>query len=526
MEGETEGSIATQLRLFHDRVLPPLEENILCGNSLIDLDYYDSELDFGEERKIKPFSWQKSFPEAFAQGGFDCVIGNPPYVRMQTISKAQTDYFKRHFGSAVYGNYDLYVLFIELSLKIINPSGLTGMILPHKFFQAEYGQAIRSFIETGNHLLRINDFTTNQVFTNATTYTCLLFLSKSFNNSFDYQRIELGNQLPQSLFTTKTTKILSHKLQGKWNLKANGKEAIFEKLHRNKTTLKEISRKIFKGSSTGNDHVYLVKLISRKAKHSQVYSPALDENIKIENNLLKPYIYGSDVRKFYINPSDVHLIFPYRVDEAASLIDHEEMMSTYPLTMNYFMRVKKLLSRRKLDFTGIDFYKYSAGRSLVEYNQKKILIPDLLVESRIGLDTHGEYFHGPAIHSVILNEQYKNLHTNYIVALLASKLFWFFISMTSTALRGNAYRLTPEYINSFPIKLIDPKNKSEIQQQATIIKTVDQLLRLNQEFQAATLPNQKKQIQSKIGYYEDRINAVVYELYGLTEEDIKIIEAK
>ena len=80
MEGETNESIEAQLKLFHDRVLPDLDSNIISGNSLIDLDYYDNELDFGEERKIKPFSWHKAFPDVFKQGGFDCVIGNPPYV--------------------------------------------------------------------------------------------------------------------------------------------------------------------------------------------------------------------------------------------------------------------------------------------------------------------------------------------------------------------------------------------------------------------------------------------------------------
>jgi adenine-specific DNA-methyltransferase len=81
LEGETKESIEAQSQLFHDRILPDLDGNIKSGNSLIELDYYNNEMDFSEERKIKPFSWQKAFLEVFKQGGFDCVIGNPPYLK-------------------------------------------------------------------------------------------------------------------------------------------------------------------------------------------------------------------------------------------------------------------------------------------------------------------------------------------------------------------------------------------------------------------------------------------------------------
>ena len=88
MEGETEATIATQLKLFNERILPTLDDNIKSGNSLIDTDFYDGQLDFEPqaEKKIKPFNWQKAFPEVFKNGGFDAVIGNPPYVLTRTFN--------------------------------------------------------------------------------------------------------------------------------------------------------------------------------------------------------------------------------------------------------------------------------------------------------------------------------------------------------------------------------------------------------------------------------------------------------
>ena len=85
MEGETQASIQQQFSLWNERVLPSLDDNIRCGNSLVDLDFYDNEFDFGWERKVKPFSWEKAFPEVFTKGGFDAVIGNPPYVRQELL---------------------------------------------------------------------------------------------------------------------------------------------------------------------------------------------------------------------------------------------------------------------------------------------------------------------------------------------------------------------------------------------------------------------------------------------------------
>jgi hypothetical protein len=116
MEGETEASIKQQISLFHERVLPDLDNNIKSGNSLIDTDFYDSEIDLGYERKIKPFSWKKGFTEVFKQGGFDVVIGNPPYVRQELIDNKQKDYFAKKYK--VYnGLADLYTFFLKRELS-------------------------------------------------------------------------------------------------------------------------------------------------------------------------------------------------------------------------------------------------------------------------------------------------------------------------------------------------------------------------------------------------------------------------
>jgi adenine-specific DNA-methyltransferase len=507
--------------------LPSLEDNIKCGNSLIGTDFYAQptlELTDDDRIKVNCFDWEKEFVSIFEAGGFDVVVGNPPYVRMQTINKNLTDYFKKHYKGAGYGNYDLYILFIEQSLKLLVADGLYGMILPHKFFHAEYGEGIRRIIAEGRNVVKINNFTTNQIFDKATTYTCLLFLSKNANDEFYYQEIKMGKSTNASLSSQTFETITASKLTGKWNFNCSEKEKIFDKIKENTISLDCISRKIFKGSSTGNDDVYIVQLVSRHKKHSVVYSTILNENIKIENELLKPFIYGQDVRRFYINNTTSFIIFPYILGEKATIINLNVLKSDYPYTYAYFTQVRKILTKRKLEFSSGDYFKYSAGRSLLEYNQQKILIPDMLVESRFGIDVNGEFYHGPAIHSFLINKQYDFIHYNYILALLSSKVFWFFISHTSTALRGNAYRLTPEYINSFPVKIIDKNNKPKTQAYNNLISLVDKMLELKQK--EAAEPNQqlKTMILRQIEGVDKAIDTAVYALYNLTEDEIKVVE--
>jgi type I restriction-modification system DNA methylase subunit len=245
-------------------ILPGLDGNIKCGNSLVAPDFFEGQLTLNNDdlKQINAFDWQAEFPAVFKDGGFDAVVGNPPYVRIQTIEKNSTDYFKQTYKSAEHGNYDLYILFIEQALNLLKKNALYGMILPNKFFTAEYGNAIRNIISDGQHLFQINDFTTNQVFNNATTYTCLLFLTKHPNEQVLYQKIGRNSIIPESLLINQFSRIEPRKLINKWIFTNDSKSELLKKLNSNASSLGEISRKIFKGSSTGNDDVYLLSLVN------------------------------------------------------------------------------------------------------------------------------------------------------------------------------------------------------------------------------------------------------------------------
>jgi type I restriction-modification system DNA methylase subunit len=188
LEGENQDSLTRQLKIWRERALPDLGNNIKCGNSLIGPDFYQNQqmklLDDEDRYRINVFDWNSEFPAIFpspsgrgtkgeGNGGFDAVIGNPPYVRIQGFPRNQIEYLTTKYRSAK-RNCDLYVSFIEKGFNLLNQHGRLGKIVPNKFFKTDYGENLRELLSERKAVSEIVDFGANQVF-DATTYTCLLF---------------------------------------------------------------------------------------------------------------------------------------------------------------------------------------------------------------------------------------------------------------------------------------------------------------------------------------------------------------
>lgn len=191
LEEESQETINAQLKFFHERALPDLGNNIKCGNSLIGTDFYEGQqmglLDEEEALRINAFDWDGpgGFPEIMKGGGFDAVIGNPPYVRIQTMSRNEIPYFNSCYVTAT-GNYDIYCIFVERGLHLLKSQGLMSFIMPHRFFKAAYGDGLRSLISKNHRLIETVDFDGFMVFENASINTCILILGENKAHRFTY----------------------------------------------------------------------------------------------------------------------------------------------------------------------------------------------------------------------------------------------------------------------------------------------------------------------------------------------------
>ncbi len=565
LENESREGMEQQLKMFKERALPNIDGNIKCGNSLIGPDFYQGQMDlsptlpsfsrrsqrgatikayFGEGgrggskgevsnedgAKINPFDWEREFPEIMKNGGFDAVIGNPPYVRIQNLNEyapEQVKCFNAKYNNIVSENYDIYVLFIYKGHTLLKTNGRLGYIAPHKFFQSQMGRKLREYLYNKKAINEIVDFTTNQIFENATTYTCLMFLNKGGQDVFRYKKYKLNENidyLRNIEYEKYNVNILNNDF---WTFSNKEGQTILHKIKNIGNSFTDITEKIFKGLSTGNDNLYLIEPTKTTKTTITFFSCVKNENVEIEKEIVVPFLYGEDIRRYQIDFKGRYLFYPYSLENGKiQLIPHEVLKSKYPLAYDYICSIKEPLMRRKISTTNADYYKYSAARSLKEYKRSKILIPDMLVANRIAYDQNGEYYHGPAMHSVVFNDKIKGQNHLLYLGILNSKLFWFYISNTSTALRGNAYRLTPEFINTFCFPAIDLNKPKDKDRHYKIVSLVEQMLNNNKQLPLAKNPNEKETLSRQIAATDKQIDKLVYELYGLTEEEIKVVEGE
>ena len=302
LEGETDHSLSLGLLPFGDRALPNLADNIKCGNSLIGPDYFTGKLiaDPEEMKRVNAFDWKQAFPDAMKAGGFDCVIGNPPYIRIQRMKEwapLEVEIYEELFNASKTGNYDIYVVFIEQGLRLLNPKGQLGFICPHKFFNSQYGKPVRAIIATGKHLSHVAHFVAQQVFEGSTTYTCLLFLSKPPVSECLFAKVD-------DLIAWRTTGAAIEGLVkagevtvDEWNFSVGPGAGLFAKLSAMPHRLGDVAD-VFVGLQTSADDVYIMNFVSETEQSYHLKSKALAQELAFEKNLLYPVVSGTDISRY------------------------------------------------------------------------------------------------------------------------------------------------------------------------------------------------------------------------------------
>ena len=522
-----------QLSLGLERVLPDLGDNIKCGNSLIGWDYFEGQLipDEKDLERVNPFDWQRNFPQVFARGGFDAVIGNPPYIRIQAMKEwapNEVEFYKKKYISASKGNYDIYVIFIERGLGLINKSGQLGFILPHKFFTAQYGKPIRDLIIQEKKLSKIVHFGDYQVFSNATTYTCLLFLTSNENTDFMYHKVnnlELWNKEGES----ESEKVnLNDYLQSEWNFIIGKNSNINSKLNLFSHKLGDISQ-LFVGLQTDADDVFILEQVRQEGKMVLCYSKATGKEHWFEDDHLKHFLKGSrNIRRYYFSDVNKRLIFPYETKNGKSiLINVNEYKENYPLTWEYLLVNRLILSKRNKGNMGTSWYGYVYKKNHTKFELPKLLVPSIANGSCFAEDLAGNFYFvgsgggGGGGYGVIMNQDLL-LSPYYLLGILNSSLISFYIKNNSTPFRGGYFALNRQYIEKIPIQLLKLNNSQDSEQHDRMVALVERMLELHKR--DPQTPQEADRIQREIAATDATIDKLVYELYGLTEEEITIIE--
>lgn len=528
-------------------LLPSLSNNIRCGNSLIGFDFLEQKTlvkDLEKER-ANPFEWRSKttgFGNIIGEkDGFDAIVGNPPYIRIQTMKEwapKEVEYFSRKYKTAASGNYDIYVVFVERAIELLSGKGLFGFIMPHKFFQAEYGANLRKLIAEGKLLREIVNFRDQQVFDQATTYTHLLFLSKAENKTFKYAEIsKLEN--PASLMVTIKNKneYQNHAIQvgvlpvtmvtqTPWQFGFGAETAILSKLNSVPNRLADVASRIFQGLVTGADPVFILERKSpvTDGKLVEVYSKALGKNFKIEAGILKPLLKGEEIKRYSAPDWEYWIIFPYNiVNGKADAISKEEMENKYPKAWQYLNENKKKLQERDRGKLKVEWYVFARTQNIEQFYEPKIMTQVLAKHASFTLDKEGLYYFvgggNAGGYGVKLKPEY-GLDPLYVTGLLNSKVLEFYLKKVSTPFRGGFYSYAKRFIAQLPIHLPDGEGQAKAEEVASL---VDKILDLNKK-QAIADASRKELLGREAGFYEEKINKLVYEIYGITESEKKIIE--
>jgi len=531
LEGENAQTISQQLRFFHERALPDLGNNIKCGNSLIGPDFYQqpqmSLLDDEERLRINVFDWRAEFPEIMKAGGFDAVIGNPPYIRIQMMKEwapVEVEVYKQIYTAAGSGNYDIYVVFVEKGLRLLNKSGRLGFILPHKFFNAKYGEALRSLIAKGRHLKHVVHFGDQQVFAGATTYTCLLFLEKAGSDKCRFVKVDDlaawqtdGRSIEGAVSAAKVTST-------GWNFIIGREAALFARLKQMPKKLVDFAERMAQGIRTSANEVYVLDLISEKGKFITARSESLNKEVTLERESVRLFLQGREIKRYRLLPSGKIVVIPYRMENRRiKFIDPAEFRNSFPKTFAYLSENKTLLENRERGrMHGSNWYAYVYPKNIDLMRLSKILVPDIAERASFALDEKGEYAFTSG-YGIVFQQKVAE-SPKYFLGLLNSKVLHLYLMNVTTPLQNGFFRYFTQYLEQLPIRPINFSDPADKSRHDRMVKLVERMLALLKQLAAAKIEHEKTALQRQIEATDRQIDALVYELYGLTAEEIKIVE--
>lgn len=447
------------------------------------------------------------------ESGFDVVIGNPPYIRIQTLKLIDPNLvalLREQYVSAAKGNYDIYVVFIEAGMKLLKSDGQLAYICPHKFFNQQYGEGVRAFIANGNYLRHVVHFGDEQVFSGATIYTCLLFLTKAgskelrFVRADDLESWKANKGGSEGIFST--DKITA----SEWNFSTGKDQAVFERLSEQNDRLENIAARIFQGLVTGADGVFILEKVGALS----FYSSATQQTYELENELLHPLCKGSvDIRRYAIEPITKWILFPYDVEGGrAELISADQFVQRYPKAWHYLLANRdKLEARENGKWRHARWYAFGRSQNLNEMEQIKILTPSIASAASFTLDLAGTYYFpgsgggGGGGYGITVRDE-EQMPLKVLLGVLNSTSADFFLKKVSAPFANGYFAYNRQFIEQIPVPPIYGL------QFAGVTRLVDYLLHSKGQFTRRPT-DQITRDPLMLAYFEQILNGLVYELY-------------
>lgn len=492
--------------LLNEKILPSLDNNIKCGNSLIGNDFYESHLDLDDATlyKINCFDWNSKFRDIMKTGGFDVVIGNPPYVQIQGMEKE----LKEGYKEANYKNYvltgDIYQLFFEKSLDVLKIGGIVGMITSNKWMRAGYGAITRDYFYRNANVNGVIDLGAGR-FQGATVDTSIILYSKKddeikINEPREFKALKFYDDLIElNNIKFGDDRVIAYH-DKEWVIMNNIENSIFEKINKHKP-LKDWDINIYRGILTGFNEAFI---IDEETKNNLIKEDAKSAEI------IKPVLRGRDIKRYSCNyDNGLYLINTHNGIKEKNIppIDIKD----YPAIKKHLDKYYKELSKR-LD-KGITPYNLRNCAYLLEFDKPKIIYQEICQQASYSLDEDNSFINNTAYIMVS-----KNYSLKLLLGLLNSKLYWWFFTKNNMTLGSSGIRMLAMYIETLPIPEVDKDTESKL------VNLVDSIIDLNKKLSSEKNPNTVEMLNARIQAVDKAIDKIVYSLYGLNDDEIRIIE--
>jgi type I restriction-modification system DNA methylase subunit len=501
---------AHQFGLFKETILPDLKQNIVCGNSLIGTDIKGLFADADVEA-LRPMNFEDAFPTIMKRSGFDAVVGNPPYVRQEQISNLKS-YLQKNY-SVYHSAADLYSYFIERGVSITKKGGMFSYIVANKWFRTSYARPLRSWLKKLD-IVEIIDFGDLPVFHKATTYPCILRLRKGENSStlFKASRIDtLDFKDLSDVVNSSAHEVDRLKLDDDgWSLSETNAGQLLLKLRENGIPIHEyVNGKILRGVLTGLNDAFVIDENVRSAlvrKHPKA------------SDLIRPFLLGRNVKRYVKPESEQYLIFipnGWTKKESGTAKDKWKWFcAAYPSIAEHLAQFETE-ARKRYD-QGEYWWELRPCDYYSSFEEPKIIYPNICKQPEFTFDTGGTFTNQKCF---IIPVDDK-----YLLALLNSSVTYYLFKCVLPKLRGGFYEPSLVYFREFPIRLIDFARPEEKAQHEHVVSLVDQMLQAKQKLAAAKTDAEVNRHEHLCSSLDHQIDQAVYELCGLTEEEIKIVE--
>lgn len=511
LEGENDETLVKHLRLFHERALPDLADNIKCGNSLIGPDFYEGKqlslIDEEERYRINAFDWEAEFPEIMEAGGFDAVIGNPPWGAL--LTEPELEYLRRRNREIIVRMTDSFMYFVHQGSAKLNTHGLFGMILPDVVLYQTDNEKLRKFIlaQFGVHrVLNMGD-----VFHKVTRPTCILILERGQASDQVIEVADLSGLRKED----KPREIKNKARYGSSR----------------RSSIQEVPGLLF---VTSNLAQYAIWTKVRSVRHQHLsdlvdedgiqrgVSPDLKDaflvdsptanSLRLETHKLRKVLTGGKhLKRYSINRPDLLLIYTRRED------NFQELQNI----RTYIDGFKNRITCKEVKQHKHPLYSLHRPREeRIFLKEPKLL--GVITEDEIVLALDDERTF--ATDGLYLFGVRDGIDIRYVMGILNSRLFVVVYRLLTLESGRVLAQVKPRILAQLPIRTIDFTDPTDKARHDRMVEFVESMLKLHKNLQAAKTDHDKKLIQRQIDSTDKQIDHLVYKLYGLTDKEIRIVE--